>query len=70
MKARLGVFAVLLAIGLAGCSKQDDEAASASGSEPDHVWKDQVRALDEAKQVEQTLMDAHQRQTEEIERQQ
>jgi len=70
MKARLAVFAVLLTIGLAGCSKKDDEAAPASGGEPAHVWKEQVRELDKAKQVEQTLMDAHQRQVEEIERQQ
>ena len=41
------------------CSRQGEETPVAS-DEPQHVWKEQVQALDKAKQVEQTLMDAHQ----------
>ncbi len=66
------VLAVLLAIGLGACSTQDEEAAAAdaaSESEPQHPWKDQQKALQKARQVEQDLMDAFNRRDEEMEKQ-
>jgi hypothetical protein len=62
------VLGVLLMAGLASCSRPHEETGSADVSgEPRHVWKDQVQTLDKARQVEQTLMDAHKRRTEKIE---
>ncbi len=66
------VLAVLLAMGLAACSTQDEEAAAADAagkSEPQHPWKDQQKALQKARQVEQDLMDAFKRRDEEMEKQ-
>jgi hypothetical protein len=55
-------------LAVCGCSAGDDQA-----SQPppvDHtVFKDQVRALDKAKGVEQTLQDAAQRQRRQIDEQ-
>ena len=53
-------------LGLVACSRQDQETASAGG-EPQHVWKEQVQTLDKARQVEDTLIDAHRRRAEEPE---
>ncbi|MEA2080101.1 MAG: hypothetical protein U9P00_09635 [Pseudomonadota bacterium] len=59
---------LLLMAGLASCSRQEEETGSADASvEPRHVWKDQTQTLDKARQVEQTLMDAHKRRAEIIE---
>ncbi len=46
---------LLLALGLLliGCSSQDDE-----GGVKEHVWKDQVEAIDKAREVENVLKDA------------
>ncbi|GMQ87193.1 MAG: hypothetical protein BMS9Abin08_0391 [Gammaproteobacteria bacterium] len=66
------VLAVLLAMGLGACSTQDEEAASvdaASESKPQHLWKDQQKALQKAREVEQDLMDAFKRRDEEMEKQ-
>jgi len=65
------VLAVLLALGgLGACSTQDEEDASKdTASEPQHPWKDQVKALDKAKQVEQDMMDAFKHRDEEMEKQ-
>jgi len=64
------VMAVLLAMGLAACSPQDDESGSAdAASESQHPWKDQENALNKAKQVEQGMMDAFKQRDEEMEKQ-
>ncbi len=65
MPKHISLTAALL-LPLAGCSPQNDEptAASAAADGPQHVWKEQVQSLDKAKQVEQTLKDAHQLRTE------
>lgn len=65
MRNYISLMAALL-LATAGCSPQNDEptAAVTPAEEPQHVWKDQVQALDKAKQVEQTLMDAQQRRIE------
>jgi len=61
------VLGALLMAGLVSCSRQQEETGAADvSSEPGHVWKDQVKTLDKARQVEQTLMDTHQRRTEKI----
>jgi hypothetical protein len=46
---------LLLALGLflSGCSSEDDE-----GEVKEHVWKDQVEAIDKAREVENVLKDA------------
>lgn len=46
---------LLFALGLflIGCSKQDDEEEV-----KEHVWKDQVEAIDKAREVENVLRDA------------
>ena len=57
---------LVVTLGLCGCSRQDEKTgAAAPAGEPQHVLKDQVQALDKAEQVEQTLMDAHERRLEE-----
>jgi len=62
------VLGALLMAGLISCSRQQEETGLADVSgEPGHVWKDQVKTLDKARQVEQTLMDTHTRRTEKIE---
>jgi len=64
------VLAALLAVGLGACSTQDDEPGSAdAASEPQHPWKDQVKALHKAEQVEQDMMDAFKHRDEEMEKQ-
>jgi hypothetical protein len=61
---------VLLATGLGACSKQDQESSSADvASEPQHLWKDQQKALQRAGQVEQDMMDAYKRRDKEMEKQ-
>ena len=64
------IMAVLLAMGLAACSTQDEESASADASgESQHPWKDQQKALQKAGQVEQDMMDAFKSRDEEMEKQ-
>ena len=49
---------VLLAVCAGACSRQEPE--SGAGAPPaEHVWQDQVDTLDKARQVEETLLDAH-----------
>ncbi|HHJ17326.1 MAG TPA: hypothetical protein ENJ80_11580 [Gammaproteobacteria bacterium] len=64
------VLAVLLATGLVACSSEDDvtEKADRTGG-AEHPWSSQVEALDKAKNVEKDVMDAYQRQAQEIDQQ-
>ena len=60
----LGLVCIL---GLSSCSRQEEGTqAAAPSAEPQHVFKDQVQALDKAKQVEKTIMDTHERRSEEL----
>ena len=43
---------LVLGLFLIGCSKQDEEEVK------EHVWKDQVEAIDKAREVENVLRDA------------
>jgi outer membrane lipoprotein-sorting protein len=66
MAFRHAVFAAVLLAFLAGCSKSGSEDMKERMEDikdnvkesADHVWSAQVKALDKAKGVEQTLMDA------------
>jgi hypothetical protein len=59
MKKSYWLLALMLVALLGGCSKQDDESTTApqqQGSLPDdNVFSDQVKALEKAKGVQQTL---------------
>ncbi len=59
MKKSYWLSALMLVALLGGCSKQDDESTTATqqqGSLPDdNVFSDQVKALEKAKGVQQTL---------------
>ncbi len=63
---------LLLMVMLYGCSSSSDEAKDATdvtAKKPENVWQDQVKTLDKARTVEQTLMDAQKRRDAEIRRQ-
>ncbi len=71
MRKLIGILAVLAA---AGCSReeqqQDTQSTAQRGQLPeDNVFSDQVKALDKAEGVQQTLDAAAAKQREEIERQ-
>lgn len=51
----------ILAVILAGCSEGQDTAAEEHPRD-EHVWQDQVQALEKAKSVEKTIQDASSRQ--------
>ena len=53
---------------LAACSSGEDQAGKASPA-GEHVWKEQTGALDKAKAVEQTVMDAAAKQAEAVRKQ-
>lgn len=67
------IAALTMAALLGGCSRQDDESASApkpqSGLPEDNVFSGQVEALEKAQGVQQTLDAAAAKQREAIERQ-
>lgn len=71
MQHASGMVVFIVAILLSGCSQQDDDASSApQGRLPDgNVFSDQVRALEKAGSVQQTLDAAAAKQREAIERQ-
>jgi hypothetical protein len=55
---------------LGACSeKGPDEHAAAASGEPQHVWNEQVKALDKAKQLEQNMNEAYKKKAEEIDQQ-
>ena len=63
---------VLLLAMLYGCSSSSDEAKDATDTtakKQENVWQDQVKTLDKARAVEQTLMDAQKRRDADIRRQ-
>ncbi len=73
MKNRFWILSVLLTAFVGGCSKQEDEAPAAppqQGQLPDdNVFSDQVKALEKAQGVQQTLDAAAAKQREDIEQQ-
>jgi len=58
------IVGVLLLTGLSACSRQDDNSGEAQ-----HPWKDQEKALNKAKQVEQDMLDAFKQRDREMEKQ-
>jgi hypothetical protein len=62
MRYHLPFAGLLLTVLVAGCSPSAEDAAATRQSDaPQHVWRDQVKALDSAREVEQTLRDAQSR---------
>ena len=68
MKSSILVLGVLLICTLQGCSPSGDEPAPGAG-EPQHVWKDQVKALDKAEGLEQDMNKAFEQRNQEIDQQ-
>ena len=74
MKIRYPIVAPVLLALLAGCGEgggsgaaaQAEDATNSVKTATDHVWSGQVEALDKAKQVGQNLMDAAERQRQDI----
>lgn len=61
----LGVFLMLQ-----GCSdKAPEDRAVSAGGEPQHVWKEQVKALDKARNLEEDMNTAFKRRSEDVEAQ-
>jgi hypothetical protein len=55
---------------LQGCSdKNPEDRAASAGDEPQHVWKEQVKALDKARNLEEDMNAAFRRRTEDIDAQ-
>jgi hypothetical protein len=73
MKKSYWLSALMLVALLGGCSKQDDDTSSVpqqQGRLPDdNVFSDQVKALEKAEGVQQTLDAAAAKQREDIEKQ-
>ncbi|VAW81208.1 hypothetical protein MNBD_GAMMA13-349 [hydrothermal vent metagenome] len=70
MKSGILVLSGLLFITLQACSPGADEAAPAQkNSEPQHVWKDQVKALEKAKNLEQEMNESFEKRSRDIEKQ-
>jgi len=62
MNSAILALGVLLICCLAGCSPNSDEKASAVvKQEPQHIFKDQVNALDKAKGLEQDMDKTYER---------
>ncbi len=72
MSRSIVVVICILAFSLTGCSEPDEPAANTPTSSrvpDDNVFKDQVRALEKAENVQKTLNEAAARQREVIEEQ-
>ena len=70
MKPSILVLLGLLIIALQACSSGSDESATTEAKEePQHVWKDQVKALDKAKNLEQDMNKAFEQRNQEMEKQ-
>jgi hypothetical protein len=72
MSRLIGFVICILAFSLSSCSEQDEPAANTPTSSrvpDDNVFKDQVRALEKAEDVQKTLNEATARQREMIEKQ-
>ena len=65
MKSLIPLVVCSVLMSLTACSSDTDTEATEDG----HVWEDQVEALDEAKEVEDTLKKAAEAQLEAIESQ-
>jgi hypothetical protein len=63
MKLMIGMMGILMLVSVVGCGK-DDKPNKAADPE---VFKTQMKALEQAKQVEQVTLDAAQQQRQKIE---
>ncbi len=70
MKLKTLVLSGLMMGVLQACSPGSDESvATEANEEPQHVWKDQVKALDKAKNLEQEMNEAFEQRSREMEKQ-
>ena len=70
MPVRVLGISVLLMFAFGACSeKSADQDAVAPSGEAQHVWKEQVEALDHAEQLERKMNDAFKKRAEEIDQQ-
>lgn len=70
MQIRILVAGLFLILAIASCSdKQADKNAAAGSGEPQHVWKEQVKALDKAKRLEDDMNAAFEKRAKEIDAQ-
>ena len=70
MKSIILALSVLLIYLLPGCTPNNDEQTSTQeAGEPQHVFKDQVKALDKAKGLEQDMNKAFEQRNSEIDAQ-
>jgi ABC-type sulfate transport system substrate-binding protein len=60
---------VLLIFLLSGCSGKDPDDQAGAAGEPQHVWKEQVKALDKARGLEQEMNAAYKKKAQQIEQQ-
>jgi len=60
------LFGALVSLGSCSADQESDEQTRARG---DHVWKDQVEAIDKAGRVEDMLKDESEKNKDELERQ-
>jgi hypothetical protein len=68
MKSIILVSGVLLIYALSGCSpNNDDRTRTSETAEPQHIFKDQVNALDKAKGLEQDMNKAFEQRNLEME---
>lgn len=65
------VLAISIFLMLSGCSgnEGDNSTAAAGDEEPQHVWDEQVKTIDKARQLEQDMNDAFRRRAEEVDTQ-
>lgn len=69
MHRHIGLSAVVLAVGLTACSREEPAQDQTGGLAEGSVYGDQVKALDKARDVQQTLDEAATRTRESVERQ-
>jgi hypothetical protein len=69
MQAGILAISGFLMLAVSGCSnKQSDQDAAAGSGDPQHVWKEQVKALDKAKNLEGDMNAAFEKRADEIDR--
>lgn len=65
---KIGLY-MLMSVLLAGCAQHDNDEDDQPQETVKHVWSGQVKAMDRARGVEQTIAESAQRQKREIDEQ-
>lgn len=70
MQVRILAFGVVLMFIITACSRENSEdTAAADSGQPRHVWKEQVKALDKAKHLEDDMNAAFEKRAREMDQQ-